>query len=137
MTSSGTSTTARNSSRNLSRDSSSRNNFWATGTTGSGVAWILSKTSRHWTTCMPGATHHGKSGRTRKRVRWSSSMLNLALRRQSDEAVKILCLGAHCDDIEIGCGGTILKLLREDPEREIYWHVFSSNPVRKREAMKG
>jgi len=28
-------------------------------------------------------------------------------------------------------------IVAEDPEREIYWHVFSSNPVRKREAMKG
>jgi LmbE family N-acetylglucosaminyl deacetylase len=49
---------------------------------------------------------------------------------------RILCLGAHCDDIEIGCGGTILRWLREDPEREIYWKVFSSNPGRKREALK-
>lgn len=49
---------------------------------------------------------------------------------------RILCLGAHCDDIEIGCGGTILRWLREDPEREIYWVVFSSNPARKREALK-
>jgi LmbE family N-acetylglucosaminyl deacetylase len=49
---------------------------------------------------------------------------------------RILCLGAHCDDIEIGCGGTILRWLREDPEREIYWKVFSSNPARKREALK-
>src|SRR6267143_3480026 len=134
MTSSGTSTTVRNWSRNLSRDSSSRNNFWATGTTGSGVAWILSKTSRHWTTCMPEATHHGKSGRTRKRVRWSSYMLNLALRRQSDEAVKILCLGAHCDDIEIGCGGTILKLLEQYKRASVYWVVFSSDERRAEEA---
>jgi LmbE family N-acetylglucosaminyl deacetylase len=49
---------------------------------------------------------------------------------------RILCLGAHCDDIEIGCGGTILRWLREDPEREIYWKVFSSIPARKREALK-
>jgi len=49
---------------------------------------------------------------------------------------RILCLGSHCDDIEIGCGGLILRLLEEDPNREIYWKVFSSTPVRKREALR-
>lgn len=48
---------------------------------------------------------------------------------------RILCLGAHCDDIEIGCGGTLLRLLQEDPNREVYWTVFSSTPVRKKEAL--
>jgi len=51
-------------------------------------------------------------------------------------ARRVLCLGAHCDDIEIGCGGTILRLLREQPRCEIYWKVFSSTPARKREAIK-
>jgi LmbE family N-acetylglucosaminyl deacetylase len=49
---------------------------------------------------------------------------------------RILCLGAHCDDIEIGCGGTILRLIRENRKLEIYWVVFSSNPPRKREALE-
>lgn len=49
---------------------------------------------------------------------------------------RILCLGSHCDDIEIGCGGTILRVLREQPEVEIYWVVFSSTPVRRKEAAK-
>ncbi len=47
---------------------------------------------------------------------------------------RILCLGAHCDDIEIGCGGTILRLIQENPKLEFHWVVFSSTPVRKREA---
>jgi LmbE family N-acetylglucosaminyl deacetylase len=47
---------------------------------------------------------------------------------------RILCLGAHCDDIEIGCGGTILRLIRENPSLEFYWVVFSSTPQRKHEA---
>ena len=47
---------------------------------------------------------------------------------------KILCLGSHCDDIEIGCGGTILKLIEIYPNLEIYWLVFSANPLRKQEA---
>jgi LmbE family N-acetylglucosaminyl deacetylase len=50
---------------------------------------------------------------------------------------RILCLGAHCDDIEIGCGGTILRLLSEDANIEIYWKVFSSTAVRKKEALRG
>jgi LmbE family N-acetylglucosaminyl deacetylase len=49
---------------------------------------------------------------------------------------RILCLGAHCDDIEIGCGGTILRLIQENPKLEFHWVVFSSSPVRKREARK-
>jgi LmbE family N-acetylglucosaminyl deacetylase len=49
---------------------------------------------------------------------------------------RILCLGAHCDDIEIGCGGTMLRLLHENSNREVYWRVFSSNPMRKQEALR-
>jgi LmbE family N-acetylglucosaminyl deacetylase len=39
---------------------------------------------------------------------------------------KVLCLGAHSDDIEIGCGGAILKIIKECPEVEIYWMVFGA-----------
>ncbi|MBW8889561.1 MAG: PIG-L family deacetylase [Fibrobacteres bacterium] len=48
----------------------------------------------------------------------------------------VLALGAHCDDIEIGCGGALLRLLKENPGLEVYWIVFASNPVRKSEAEK-
>lgn len=63
-------------------------------------------------------------------------MLRLTLGELGKPLRRILCLGAHCDDIEIGCGGTILRLLRENPALEIYWLVFSSNRERKREAQK-
>ncbi len=56
--------------------------------------------------------------------------LSLDLRR----ARSLLFLGAHCDDIEIGCGGSILRLLAEAPEARVTWVVFSSNPVRAQEA---
>lgn len=46
---------------------------------------------------------------------------------------QVLCLGAHCDDIEIGCGGTMLKLLAEY-DLKVTWVVFSSTPERAREA---
>jgi LmbE family N-acetylglucosaminyl deacetylase len=47
---------------------------------------------------------------------------------------KVLCLGAHSDDVEIGCGGTVLRLLQENPGLQIYWFVFNANGVRVREA---
>jgi LmbE family N-acetylglucosaminyl deacetylase len=45
----------------------------------------------------------------------------------------ILCLGAHCDDIEIGCGGTLLQLRRRFASLRIVWHVFSGGAVREAE----
>ena len=55
---------------------------------------------------------------------------------RKQEKFSILCLGAHGDDIEIGCGGTILRLLEECPNLNVHWVVFSciSNPQREREA---
>lgn len=50
---------------------------------------------------------------------------------------RVLCLGAHADDIEIGCGGTILRLLSEAQHVEVTWIVFSANKQRKAEAEKG
>src|SRR5882724_13658818 len=63
-------------------------------------------------------------------------MFSLFLKNKKQPLKRILCLGAHCDDIEIGCGGTILRLLHDYPELEVDWIVFSSNPARKREAVK-
>lgn len=63
-------------------------------------------------------------------------MFNLFLGNKSQPLRKILCLGAHCDDIEIGCGGTILQLVRAYPGLEVDWIVFSSTSIRKREAAK-
>ena len=51
------------------------------------------------------------------------------------ELKQVLCLGAHSDDIEIGCGGTILQLLAAYPQLEVHWVVFSANPARKAEAL--
>ena len=61
-------------------------------------------------------------------------MLKLGLKKPDHSNLKILCLGAHSDDIEIGCGGTILRLIEEYKQPEIYWIVFSARGTRKREA---
>lgn len=49
----------------------------------------------------------------------------------------ILCLGAHSDDIEIGCGGTLLSLLGQMPEAKVHWVVFSAEGPRADEARHG
>src|SRR5580658_6790212 len=60
-------------------------------------------------------------------------MLRFRLGDKQQPLRRVLCLGAHCDDIEIGCGGTLLRLLNENSGLEFYWMVFSSTPQRKRE----
>jgi LmbE family N-acetylglucosaminyl deacetylase len=49
---------------------------------------------------------------------------------------RILCLGAHSDDIEIGAGGTLLKLIDATPDLEICWVVFSAPEAREEEARR-
>lgn len=46
----------------------------------------------------------------------------------------VLCLGAHADDIEIGCGGTLLRLVEKYPRATFHWIVFSASPTRHSEA---
>jgi len=53
------------------------------------------------------------------------------------KAEKILCVGAHSDDIEIGCGGTLLKLARERKNLNVMWVVLSAEGPRAREARLG
>jgi len=53
------------------------------------------------------------------------------------ERPNILCVGSHCDDIEIGCGGTLLRVLGEYPKCHVDWVVFSSNLQRRKEAKRG
>lgn len=62
-------------------------------------------------------------------------MINVKL-SQKKNVLKVLCLGAHCDDIEIGCGGSVLKLIQKYKQISFSWIVFSSNEIRKREAEK-
>ena len=48
--------------------------------------------------------------------------------------LRVLCLGCHSDDIEIGCGGTVLQLGEQYPNCTFDWVVFSANELREREA---
>lgn len=63
-------------------------------------------------------------------------MLALTLDSNRSTLVEILCIGAHCDDIEIGCGGTLLMLQRRYPRIRIHWVVMSSTAVRHKEALR-
>ena len=61
-------------------------------------------------------------------------MLAVTLLPDSSAPFRILCVGSHSDDIEIGCGGTILRLLSANQNLEVVWVVFSSSKEREREA---
>lgn len=63
-------------------------------------------------------------------------MLNLKLNLPRGRAPRFLFLGAHCDDIEIGCGGTVMELLHAYPRAHIDWVVLSSEGPRAQEAQR-
>jgi LmbE family N-acetylglucosaminyl deacetylase len=58
--------------------------------------------------------------------------LNMDAGRQGP--LQILCLGCHSDDIEIGCGGAVLRLAEEYPDAAFHWVVFSALGSRRDEA---
>ena len=64
-------------------------------------------------------------------------MLPLSLGATGGAPLTVLCLGAHCDDVEIGCGATMLTLAAERPDTDFRWVVLSSDPVRAAEARAG
>lgn len=61
-------------------------------------------------------------------------MLELRVDFDRDRSPRILCLGAHSDDIEIGCGGTVLRLAASYPGARFTWVVLSARGERRREA---
>ena len=64
-------------------------------------------------------------------------MIRLNLNAGAAGALQVLCLGAHSDDIEIGCGGTILRLVEEYPCCVFHWVVLSAVGEREAEAQRG
>lgn len=61
-------------------------------------------------------------------------MMRLSPGRSANGALQILCLGCHSDDIEIGCGGAILRLASERSDCMFHWAVFSAIGIRGTEA---
>lgn len=61
-------------------------------------------------------------------------MEKLAFTGGTNRPLSVLCLGCHSDDIEIGCGGTILRLTKDYPSIRFYWVVFSAIGARRTEA---
>jgi LmbE family N-acetylglucosaminyl deacetylase len=64
---------------------------------------------------------------------WGMIGLNLG---DGARDLQVLCLGSHSDDIEIGCGGTILRLAEQYPGCAFHWVVFSAIGVRGIEAQR-
>ena len=63
-------------------------------------------------------------------------MIELNLRPANGKALQVLCLGAHSDDIEIGCAGTIFKLLEVYRRATVHWVVLGATLLRASEARK-
>jgi len=63
-------------------------------------------------------------------------MLKLSLPTNDTGCFTVLCVGAHSDDIEIGCGGTLLQLKKTLPCMKFHWVVFSAAGSRGQEARK-
>ena len=61
-------------------------------------------------------------------------MLGLTLARPDGVPPRVLAVGAHPDDIEIGCGATILRLVAEHPGLSVDWLVLSGHGERAGEA---
>ncbi len=61
-------------------------------------------------------------------------MLRLIPEVRPRRALRLLCIGAHSDDLEIGCGGTVLAWMASMPAIEVTWVVLSAQGARAREA---
>lgn len=64
-------------------------------------------------------------------------MIHLNLNQRIAEPLKVLCIGCHSDDIEIGCGGTLLRLAEQYGACQFHWAVLSAIGVREDEARRG
>ncbi len=61
-------------------------------------------------------------------------MVPLALELPAGRPLRLLGIGAHSDDLEIGCGGTARSLVRSHPDSSVLWWVVSGEPAREAEA---
>jgi LmbE family N-acetylglucosaminyl deacetylase len=63
-------------------------------------------------------------------------MLALSLSAAAEQVERVLAIGCHADDIEIGCGGTVLALTRSRPAVHVTWVVLAAPGARAEEARK-
>lgn len=63
-----------------------------------------------------------------------STVLTLEFDKPRDRGLRVLCVGAHSDDIEIGCGGSMLRLVAQHGDAEVHWVVLGSSGGRDEEA---
>lgn len=63
-------------------------------------------------------------------------MIELDLARAVPALSHVLCLGAHPDDLEIGCSGTLLTLVEQNRSVGVTWVVFSGDNERGGEALE-
>lgn len=86
---------------------------------------------------MEGVEPRGGPRRKTLGGRISPRMIPLNIGPNATGPLTILCLGSHSDDIEIGCGGTILRLVEQHPGAVFHWVVFSAIGIREVEARHG
>src|SRR4051812_27718582 len=63
-------------------------------------------------------------------------MLRLVPEVRGGRPLRLLCIGAHSDDLEIGCGATVLTWLASMPAIEVTWVVLSAEGARALEARR-
>src|SRR5262245_50553571 len=104
--------------------------------TASGGRWTRSRRCRSSRRCTRPAIRRGRSGCGATR-RMPDLAGPLRLSRPADRGLRVLAIGAHADDIEIGAGGTILRLISEGLVGEVRWVVLSADGERDAEARAG
>jgi LmbE family N-acetylglucosaminyl deacetylase len=65
------------------------------------------------------------------------SAASLPIKLDIGRRLRVLCLGAHSDDIEIGCGATVMALAARRPRPDFRWVVWSAPGQRGVEAQRG
>jgi LmbE family N-acetylglucosaminyl deacetylase len=63
-------------------------------------------------------------------------MLDLIPASAARRTLRVMCVGAHCDDIEIGCAATLRMLQRKRRRIVVDWVILSGAPARRKESQR-